>query len=99
MNGKRKHTDTMSIQKITTDVLISSKQWWHGPKWLLENENKWPIDDPKSFAEDIEEAPLVNQQKTENVSLTQDTHNEIFFPFSLDTERYSSASKIIRVTV
>lgn len=60
----RKHTDIsfhhvdskdnqadISSQACTTEVLISSKQWWHGQKRLLENEGKWLIDDPKSFAD------------------------------------------------
>lgn len=35
---------------------------------------------------------------TENVTLAQDTQNDIRFPFTMDSERCSSASKIIRVT-
>ncbi|KAG8173850.1 hypothetical protein JTE90_001688, partial [Oedothorax gibbosus] len=68
--------------------LLSLESWWQGPKWLTDVPENWPI-------KDLSYHPLVEVEtrKTESQSFYVATTEPI-----IDMSRYSSYTKLLRVT-
>lgn len=72
----------ISSRGATAEELIASKLYWHGPSWLCESPNKWPISDWSTIDNEI-----VEHQVNTIVDTTE-------IPF---THRYSSLIKSQRI--
>ncbi|XP_055931694.1 uncharacterized protein LOC129962029 isoform X2 [Argiope bruennichi] len=86
----------LTSRGLTVHELRNSNFWWHGPNWLLKNECKWPklakINNETNIKEDADNLEL---KKNVLISSTIAKVN----PLNDDLiKRYSSFSKLIRVT-
>lgn len=68
----------------TAEKLLNAATWWHGPRWLIEESNTWPI--PKMLCLNPPET------KVKNVLLVTNADNWDLF------EKFSSLIKLKRIT-
>ena len=95
----------------TVQNLSENNLWWHGPKWLCERENNWPM----SVTEDVDEKTKLdyeselkkqrNQKEIQSFSMSENVtessamhYNGKCTPFGIDSERFSTLTKLLRVT-
>ena len=81
--------------------LLESNVWWHGPKQLLEPSHEWKAWSTKNSTSDAEspsvmyEATLLEGGDELQAAEITDTDSG---PFGMDISRYSSMTKLLRVT-
>ncbi|XP_055909654.1 uncharacterized protein LOC129944324 [Eupeodes corollae] len=46
----------LASRGVTAEQLVRNKLWWHGPSWLVRNEDDWPGADAASIRQQPEEA-------------------------------------------
>ncbi len=78
--------------------------WWHGPEWLSEPEDKWPICEIPPLSDSLLKAEseikpdiMFETSAVAQESTSSDKHDKTA-PFSIDAMRYSSLQKLLRVT-
>lgn len=83
--------------------LSEDNVWWHGPEWLADTEQEWPLTNSvERQSQDCSDS--LNADDEENTLLTDESpgkHNSTFPdipPYGIDSEKYSSMSKLVRVT-
>lgn len=96
INTKHNPAD-LPTRGISISELKKEKLWWNGPKWLLHDQSQWPkwnteIVNPGS--QDQEE----NEQIIFEMTAAQPEVKPILTPFGIDETRYSSLTKLLRVT-
>ncbi|GFT85138.1 DUF1758 domain-containing protein [Trichonephila clavipes] len=86
-SGKQNPADLLT-RGLTSNELINSEKWWHGPEWLKDSENLW------SKLEGFEslDSETVELKSSLTVNLTI-THERI-----IDPDKYSSLLKLLRIT-
>ena len=93
-----------SVKKLRSDQL-----WWHGPVWLQNSESEWSkmpseIDDTSEHDYESELKVRKRQNETELLQVTHEKESmkantsSNFPPLEMDIERFSSLSKLLRVT-
>ena len=90
-------TRGMSIAELKT-----SKLWWNGPEWLMQEKEEWPqwnteIIDPGNRSEDEVSNPEVIFEMS-GAQLESKNETSITSPYGMDETRYSSLKKLLRVT-
>ena len=94
---------------VSMDDLLDNKLWWVGPKWLMQSNDTWPVWNCTL----IEELDKHLQSEYRNVSQKCETNLiagedalqalkrescELNAPFGIDIKRFSSVTKLLRVT-
>ncbi|GBN44277.1 hypothetical protein AVEN_211376-1 [Araneus ventricosus] len=81
---------------LTINELKSSKIWWQGPSWLIENKNNWPeFSKPNDHSNVTKNKENLELKKSVVIKSTTVSENQIEEDL---IKRYSSFSKLIRVT-
>ena len=106
---KQNPADTTS-HGTTLKKLKQDQLWWHGPKWLINPVCEWPESDDtidRKADPDFESELKIKTQFTETgfmeisekVDKPQTYDSGITAPLGIDSKRYSSVTKMLRVTV
>lgn len=96
----------LASRGVTLDRLVNSRLWWHGPEWLIGDKRKWSIENTycKQSEKVEEEFKVEVKGDKENIILltdSRDVNTKCFpesAPFEIERERYSSVTKLLRVT-
>ncbi|XP_052785982.1 uncharacterized protein LOC128221411 [Mya arenaria] len=103
VNTKDNPADILS-RGCTIGEIQRSNLWWNGPKWLLEPKEQWPINrstDPNNENSCVTSEVKPNRgqiQKEENILVEKESSRDIKPPFEIDIEKYSSLTKVFRIT-
>ena len=93
--SKENPADLLS-RGLTATQLSQSGQWWHGPEFLLQDSDSWPVGTGQSLTTD--EAKKETRSKAEKSRVTMP---EVYLTSSavdsLCPERYSSYERLLRV--
>ena len=94
-----------------TDIhnLFENKLWWHGPVWLKKTEKNWPtssndLDEKNRFrfrvrSEKVKTSQGNRSTKTSEIKSELKTYSlGKCAPFGIECDRFSSLTKLIRVT-
>ncbi len=93
-------TRSVSIDALKNDERLHNL-WFHGPKWLLEDQKCWPkceippLDQDTMQCIETEKCKKCDSIAYQMICLD---HNNIESPFTIDAAKYSKLSKLIRVT-
>uniref|UniRef100_A0A7E4UTD0 Integrase_H2C2 domain-containing protein n=1 Tax=Panagrellus redivivus TaxID=6233 RepID=A0A7E4UTD0_PANRE len=84
------------------NVLQQHHQWWNGPEWLQNEEERWPNPTASMTQLDITEATILLATKNESQSFSSDPSSPSFIPDSsysplIDLYRLSTYSKAVSV--
>ena len=80
--------------------LLESKLWWHGPEWMLNPNHVWTVWETES-SQDIKDPEIFYEAKLDAIESRQNTSQMVTRtknPFGIDTHRFSSLTKLLRVT-
>ena len=100
----------MASRGTRTHELKDNKLWWHGPKWLTKSKQDWPewqrelTDKQKEEVQTQTESEYRKTQVMFEAKLvagegpTGDRIVESKSPFGIDIRRFSSLTKLLRVT-
>lgn len=83
---------------VNINKLMKNSLWWHGPDWLLQQNCVWNQDvlnRKLKNSEGIYEAKLLDGAPT---SETMKLNNDNTGPLVIDSSRYSSLTKLLRIT-
>ena len=98
---------------VSAQDLDKCELWWHGPKWLENNEKTWPTWDipviTKEILEKIESetkgpktfyeiSNLTGENTTEGKVEIKDKLTSLTTPFGMDEKKYSSLLRLLRIT-
>ena len=86
---------------MSTKELQFNRLWWNGPDWLLNRSNKWPV-----WKYDKQNRDLITELESEykktnvmyEAKLVAEEGNSLCSPFGLDVNRFSSLTRLLRVT-
>ena len=88
----------------SVNKLRSDQMWWHGPKWLQNDENSWKIvkleDDNQHVNENVKSEVKFSGKTSENSLFCEKGNSKESekLPYGIDIKRFSSCNKLIRVT-
>ena len=85
--------DLLTRGLSTAQLNENLQLWLHGPPWLTKSEQEWPTKEPNCTAEDLD--VIVNTTTLTQKEETNDTPSILNI---IHLERYSSWSKVLRVT-
>ena len=85
--------DLLTRGLSTAQLNENLQLWLHGPPWLTKSEQEWPSKEPNCTAEDLD--VIVNTTTLTQKEETNDTPSILNI---IHLERYSSWSKVLRVT-
>ncbi|MEM7375589.1 MAG: reverse transcriptase domain-containing protein [Bacteroidota bacterium] len=106
INTKHNPAD-IPTKGMTTEELKISDLWWHGPEWLKKSIDQWPTWDVDQINKDSIERILETKDNETNViyetsvpasTINRGTEEVIKPPFGIQAEKYSSITKILRIT-
>eukprot|EP00794_Sanderia_malayensis_P004267 gene4267-biopygen3471 len=80
---------------VPAGVLVDSKLWWEGPKWLTMGSKHWPNGLP---CFDLEEANKERKKTVNALIATNERKPGVSVSAIIDINRFSSLGKFIRVT-
>lgn len=94
---------------ISMDDLLNNQLWWVGPNWLIQSSETWPVwnctlmeetekhiqSEYKKLSQHCESNLVVGEDALRG--LKRDTF-EMNAPFSIDIKRFSSVTRLLRVT-
>ena len=94
---------------VSMDDLLDNKLWWVGPKWLMQSNDTWPVWNCTLVEETNKhvqsEYRNVSQQCESNLIAGEDALQalkrescELNALFGIDIKRFSSVTKLLRVT-
>lgn len=95
---------------IGTQELQDKKLWWHGPKWLTKSKRDWPEWQPELTAKQKEEIQTETESEYRKTKVMFEAklvagegpatgrNVESKTPYGIDIRRYSSLTKLLRVT-
>ena len=86
---------------MSTKELQINRLWWNGPDWLLKRSNEWPV-----WKYDKQNRDLITNLESEykktnemyEAKLVAEEWNSLCSPFGLDVNRFSSLTRLLRVT-
>ena len=82
------------------DLLINNL-WWHGPEWMLEPNHVWTVWKQDTTNENDKNSEVLYEAKLDAVENTQEKAQLVIkakSPFGIDSKRFSSLTKLLRVT-
>ena len=81
---------------------LKTSSWFTGPKWLTLSTNQWPniqsLESTQDLLESFESETRKSKITLESALVNSTGEFDRIGPFGLDPEKYSSYSKLIRVT-
>ena len=95
-------------RSLDTEELRDNHLWWYGPEWVLSPSDSWPTWELKRKENDTE---LQGEYRTKNMMYEaklvageglmdkQDKTKKVSAPLDIDINRFSSLTKLLRVTV
>ena len=98
VNTKHNPAD-IPTRGTTATELRKNKLWWNGPEWLKQSPEEWPL-----WETDIFNPSDQNQEENEDnrvifeMSGAQPEIKPMYSPFEIDETKYSSFTKLLRVT-
>lgn len=94
----------IATRGTSTKGLFANTLWWHGPDWLKRDVPHWKMfsfEERVSVQEDLN-SELINQRhsiETSSLICSNDyAVSEVKAPYGIDCKRFSSYSKLLRVT-
>ena len=98
VNTKENPAD-VATKGTRAQLLYKDRLWWHGPKWLEQPIETW-ITGKKSMGNVSVEAANETVDTEESAFTNTDSVKKVFIelPLSIDYERYSSITKLLRIT-
>ena len=86
---------------MSTKELQFNRLQWKGPDWLLKRSNEWPV-----WKYDKQNRDLITELESEykktnvmyEAKLVAEEGNSLCSPFGLDVNRFSSLTRLLRVT-
>ena len=97
----------LATRGLTTEELVHSNFWWHGPSWLKDDMTEWPSWDFQQIDDDtlqrLAKHTAGAEVMHETSALTEieckiETVAEPIAPFELNEKDYSSLTRLLRVT-
>ena len=94
----------LASRGVVINDLLENSLWWHGPEWLLDPNyvwTPWEQDIPnrnRKNSEIIYEAKLDAVESVESIPETPQISTKGNSPFGIDSRRFSSLTKLLRVT-
>ena len=79
-------------RSVTASQLRDSALWWEGPKWLRESEEAWPQ------SVNNENSEVVNEERRKTNVFSVCSENHLSVGQIIDINRFSTLSKLQRVT-
>ncbi|XP_045205909.2 uncharacterized protein LOC123558098 [Mercenaria mercenaria] len=98
----------LASRGCTLEKLLQSDLWWHGPIWLSRDMSEWPVNTEdetedenvtQKFENEIK--PKINVEEANVSTEASNVNCDVFpkvAPFTIDCKRYSSLTKLLRVT-
>lgn len=87
VKGSENPADIISRGCCPTE-LSSHTLWWHGPEWLIQNEEHWPVIQQEETSNEFVDMP---EQKGLSVSGVTTSENDLI------VHRYSSIKRMARI--
>ena len=87
---------------INSQELKTNDLWWRGPSWLKEDSDSWPTWNVQPLDQEVLEnikAEIKGPKALYETSVIAQVKEEIKSPFGIDENKFSSFSKLLRVTV
>ncbi|CAC5373094.1 unnamed protein product [Mytilus coruscus] len=90
----------VATRGTTVSKLKNDSLWWHGPKWLSYDTQKWTNDsfEDNLSVEKIYQSEIKRENSRFSTLLCNQTEEENRPPFGIDCREFSSYTKVIRVT-
>lgn len=89
-------------RRCSVQELKKNETWWTGPRFLKFSEEQWPTDpqptskdNEQAFAELIKHPPTITHSL---VGLSSSTYGSVNLKKLIDSQRYSTKTKMLRVT-
>ena len=91
----------LASRGLYINELLGNSLWWHGPEWMLKPDHVWTVwkQDISNQTKKISE--VLYEAKLDAVEITQETtklKTKAISPFEIDSRRFSSLDKLLRVT-
>ena len=86
---------------MSINDLLANSLWWHGPEWLLDPNHAWTIWEQDIPNQSRKSSDVVYEAKLDAVEDTPEIPQiptEGKTPFGIDSQRFSSLTKLLRVT-
>ena len=100
VNTKENPADIPTKGSSSQD-LERNKLWWHGPPWLERNNDSWPTWNVEPINQEVLEkiqSEIKGPETLYETSAIAHMQDKITSPFGIDETKYSSNSKLLRVT-
>ena len=94
--SKDNPADLASRGLCINDLLVNNL-WWHGPEWMLEPNHVWTVWTQDITNQNIKNTEVIYEAKLDAVENTQEI-SKTMSPFEIDSKRFSSLTKLLRVT-
>ena len=91
----------LASRGLYINELLGNSLWWHGPEWMLKPDHVWTIWKQDISNQTKKNSEVLYEAKLDAVEITQGTSKlktKAISPFEIDSRRFSSLNKLLRVT-
>ena len=91
----------LASRGLYINKLLGNSLWWHGPEWMLKPDHVWTIWKQDISNQTKKNSGVLYEGKLDAVEITQETSKlktKAISPFEIDSRRFSSLNKLLRVT-